>query len=79
MSKIHQGKIGEEKVSKKLEKIKGYHRLMNDVTFINEKSEISHQIDHIFICEHGVFVIETKNYYGEIIASNDGYWIQKYK
>lgn len=75
MSKISRGNLGEKKVAKELEKIKEYHRLFNDVTFINPNSEVTHQMDHIYIHPHGVFVIETKNYYGSIEYNpNNNVW-----
>ena len=37
---------------------------------------MSHQIDHVFINEHGVFVIETKNYFGVIEIENESSWIK---
>ena len=41
---------------------------------------MSHQIDHILIHPHGVFVIETKNYYGEIISdTHDSFWLKVVK
>ena len=60
MSKQSRGDKGESLVRKSLSKIKEYHKVLNDVTFINQKSEMTHQIDHILIHPHGVFVIETK-------------------
>ncbi len=40
----------------------------------------SMQIDHIVINENGIYVIETKNYTGEIYGSDqDLYWTQKTK
>ena len=75
MSTVSRGNKGEEKVISTLKKIKVEHYVFNNVTFISEKSEMTHQIDHILVHPHGVFVIETKNYYGEIIANtNEGYW-----
>ncbi len=80
MSKISRGKKGEDIVKKNLGKIKEYHRVINDITFVNEKSEMTHQIDHILIHPHGVFVIETKNYYGTIISNtHDSFWIKEVK
>ncbi len=67
MSKISRGQKGEELVIQELEKITEYHHLLNNVTFLNKKSEITHQIDHLLIHPNGFFVIETKNYYGEVI------------
>lgn len=66
-TKLSRGQKGEEIVSDVLNSIKEYHHLLNNVTFKNKRSEMTHQIDHILIHPHGIFVIETKNYYGEII------------
>ncbi len=78
MSKISKGKQGEELVVKELNKIKVHHHLLNDVTLINAKSDMTHQIDHILIHPHGVFIIETKNYSGEITIE-DGAWFKTIK
>lgn len=67
MSKISRGQLGEELVVETLKKIKVYHHLLNNITFVNKRSEMTHQIDHILIHPHGVFVIETKNYFGQIV------------
>ena len=78
MSKVSRGEKGEELVISSLNKIKEYHHLLNDVTFVNDKSEMTHQIDHILIHPHGVFVIETKNYYGKItLVPHETYWIKE--
>lgn len=78
MSKISRGDKGEAIVSNILNSVKEYHYLINDITFLNAKSEMSHQIDHILIHPHGVFVIETKNYFGKIISdTKDSYWIKE--
>ena len=77
MSKVSRGDKGEALVSASLENIKEYHYLFNDVTFLNKKSEMTHQIDHILIHPHGVFVIETKNYYGKItLVKGENYWMK---
>ena len=68
MSTVSRGNKGEEKVISTLKKIKVEHYVFNNVSFISEKNEMTHQIDHILVHPHGVFVIETKNYYGEIIS-----------
>ena len=80
MSTISRGNKGEKAVVNVLKKEKLYHRLLNDITFLNEKSEMTHQIDHILIHPHGVFVIETKNYYGEIsTVPGESFWIKNIK
>ena len=76
MSKLSRGEKGELLVKKTLESIKEYHHLFNDVTFVNKNSEMSHQFDHVLVHPHGIFVIETKNYYGEISYEN-GKWLRK--
>ena len=77
MSKKSRGDKGEKKVRDILKKIKEYHKVINDITFVVGKTEMSHQIDHILIHPHGIFVIETKNYYGEIISdTHDSFWIK---
>ena len=80
MSTKSRGQLGEKKVKDLLKKEKEYHKVLNDVTFVVGKSEMSHQIDHIFIHPHGVFVIETKNYFGEIICdTHDSFWLKVVK
>ena len=77
MSKVSRGNKGEEKVISALKKIKEEHYVFNNVSFVNEKSEMTHQIDHILVHPHGVFVIETKNYYGEIISNTgENFWVK---
>ena len=71
MSKASRGEKGEQLVAEELNKIEAYHQVLNDITFLNKKSEMTHQIDHILIHPHGVFVIETKNYFGEIRVDKD--------
>ena len=80
MSKVSRGQKGEEIVANTLNNIKCHHYVLNDVTFINNKSDMSHQIDHILIHPHGVFVIETKNYYGQIsVDPKTNKWIRTIK
>ena len=80
MSKVSRGNKGESLVKKTLKKIKEYHKVLNDFTYVNEKTGVSHQVDHILIHPHGVFVIETKNYYGTIISdTGDVFWMKVVK
>lgn len=65
MSKTSRGESGENQVIRVLNKIKEPHYLLNNITILNKKSDMSHQLNHILIHPHGVFVIETKNYYGK--------------
>ena len=78
MSKRTRGEKGEQLVSSLLETIKEYKYIHNDVTILNKKSEMTHQIDHILIHPHGIFIIETKNYYGKIsVPKDEPFWIKE--
>lgn len=77
MSKKTRGEKGELKVIDVLSKLKIYHKLINNFTYVNPKSHLSHQIDHILIHPYGIFVIETKNYFGKIISDTDDvFWLK---
>lgn len=77
MSKFTRGEKGEEVVSLELSKSKIPHRLINNLMLEDRKGG-THQVDHIFICHKGIFVIETKNYYGEISDNaNDSIWLRR--
>ena len=81
MNKIRAAKKGEEGervVESLLSKDSSFHRLINNLVLLGDNN-ISHQIDHIFIRQNGVFVIETKNYYGEIKGQeDDSFWTRSY-
>lgn len=66
--KLARGKKGESLVSEILSKSKSYHRYVDNF-FLVGPSGMTHQIDHIDIRENGIFIIETKNIYGEINGS----------
>ena len=71
---LKRGEEGEQVIAALLEKDHSFHRLINNLVLLGD-NQISHQIDHIFIKETGIFVIETKNYYGEITGNeDDSYW-----
>ena len=75
MSNKHRGEKGEKKVADVLESISEPHYVLHDVTLRNPASELTHQLDHILIHPHGLFVIETKNYSGTIIMDEiSGTW-----
>lgn len=70
------GEAGENMVIKKLgQTIEGKQYVVNNFLFsVDGKSA---QIDHIFINDNGVFVIETKNYSGRIYGKDSQtYWKQ---
>lgn len=60
----YKGEIGEVSVARKLGQLNEYKKIINNI-YINDQGK-SRQIDHIAITQHGVFVIETKNYAGAI-------------
>ena len=72
--KLKRGEQGEQIVASVLESDKSFHRLINNLVLLGD-NQVSHQIDHILIRSNGIFVIETKNYYGVISGQeNDSYW-----
>ena len=77
-AKAH-GAAGERKVAKKLNPLifgKVEHRQINNLVLVDDNGK-SHQIDHIEIRENGIFCIETKNYIGLILGSeNSEKWTQ---
>ncbi len=71
----HRGKLSEKLVENKLSNLPGEYVMFNNVLF--EGNGKSSQIDHIVVSPYGVFVIETKGYYGWILGSENGeYWTQ---
>ena len=78
MRSVIKGDKGEAKVIKELLKIKDEHYLINNLILLGDNS-VSHQFDHILIRHNGIFVIETKNYYGDIKGTiDDGMWIKTF-
>lgn len=65
------GKAGEFVVAEILgETVAGEQYVINDYLFA-DRSGKSRQIDHIYINRYGIWVIETKNYAGEIYGRED--------
>ena len=72
--KLKRGEQGEKLAASILDADQSFHRLINNLVLLGE-NQVSHQIDHILIRENGIFVIETKNYYGNITGlEEDSYW-----
>ena len=65
------GKIGEARVNKILKRlVKKYGgQIIYDVTIPGENGKTS-QIDHIYVSNYGIYVIETKNYAGRIYGKD---------
>lgn len=69
------GKEGEAHVADLLAQLPSEYHVMNDVVFRTDKGTM--QIDHIVVSKYGVFVIETKNYTGEIYGNDHlSHWTQ---
>ena len=73
-NKHKRGEKGEQIVATLLDSDPSFHRLINNLVLLGDNN-MSHQIDHILIRSNGIFVIETKNYYGYITGKeDDSYW-----
>lgn len=70
------GEIGELAVAKRLKKLpQEQYKVINDLLLQN--NGYSSQIDHVVISPYGIFVIETKNYTGDIYGgANSEMWTQ---
>ena len=76
--KLKRGELGEKIISELLSSDSSYHQLINNLVLLGDNN-ISHQIDHILIRGNGIFVIETKNYYGDITGlEEDSLWKKSY-
>lgn len=61
------GELGEHKINIQLDQLSKECRSLSDLLLNNPKSRTGYaQIDHVVISPYCVFVIETKNYNGEI-------------
>ncbi len=70
------GELGEHKINIQLDQLPKDCRYLSDLMIRNPKSRTGYaQIDHVVLSPYGLFVIETKNYNGEIIGGRkDRYW-----
>lgn len=69
------GTLGERKVANILSMLPSEYKVINDILIKN--GNISAQIDHVVVSPYGVFVIETKNYTGDITGDERAkYWLQ---
>ncbi|WP_431785537.1 nuclease-related domain-containing protein [Paenibacillus lactis] len=66
------GELGEHKINIQLDQLPKGCKYVSDLMVANSKSRTGYsQIDHVVITPHGLFVIETKNYNGEIKGTRD--------
>ena len=74
-AKQAQGRQGEAYLSRQLSSLPKDYILLNDLLLRYDHHTV--QIDHVVISPYGVFVVETKNFRGEIYgSSNDKQWLQ---
>ena len=61
-----QGLLGEQNIAQKLEKLpRGWH-VYNDIDLVGEN------IDHIAVSTRGIYLIEVKNYSGDVLTTPGG-------
>ncbi|MCP3028527.1 nuclease-related domain-containing protein [Halobacillus sp. A5] len=61
------GELGEYKVNIQLDQFPANYKHLSDLMLENKKTRSGYsQIDHVLLTPYGLFVIETKNYAGEI-------------
>ncbi|WP_294065602.1 NERD domain-containing protein [uncultured Fusobacterium sp.] len=71
------GKIGENKIAQILSSLPKEYKVFNDIYLSN--NGMTTQIDHIVISIYGIFVIETKNYKGQIYGNdNSEHWTENF-
>lgn len=66
------GELGEHKINIQLDQLPKGCKYISDLMVANPKSRTGYsQIDHVVITPQGIFIIETKNYNGEIKGTRD--------
>ncbi|NRQ54526.1 nuclease-related domain-containing protein [Brevibacillus sp. HD1.4A] len=73
---IRKGELGEYKVTIQLDQMAKEYRHISDLLLPNPKAKSGYsQIDHILFTPYAIFIIETKNYSGEIKGGReDKHW-----
>jgi len=80
-SSDEKGDEGEDSTTAAIKRLKDLGYPMNGIRFYGDKdNKTTVEIDHIFVCNRGVFVIETKNWNAELSGNTDDIsWIYKNK
>ena len=75
---LRKGELGEYKIDIQLDQLPKSFKYVSDLLLPNPKAHSGYsQIDHVVISPYGLFVIETKNYAGEISGGKkDKVWFQ---
>ncbi|MDG5790135.1 nuclease-related domain-containing protein [Evansella sp. AB-P1] len=69
---LRKGELGEYKIEIQLDQLPKDCRYLSDLLIENPKSKTGYsQVDHVVISPYCIFVIETKNYQGEIKGTKD--------
>lgn len=70
------GELGEYKINIQLDQLPKDNKHLSDIMITNSRSRTGYsQIDHVVVSPNGLFVIETKNYNGEIKGGrSDQHW-----
>ncbi|TGE34258.1 nuclease-related domain-containing protein [Desulfosporosinus sp. Sb-LF] len=78
---LRKGELGEYKIDIQLDQLPKNYKYVSNLLLPNPKAHSGYsQIDHVVISPYGLFVIETKNYSGEISGSKqDKVWFQNGK
>ncbi|MFP3632155.1 nuclease-related domain-containing protein, partial [Burkholderia sp. SIMBA_045] len=64
---LRKGELGEYKVNIQLDQMPKAYKHLTDLLLANPKAKSGYsQIDHVLLTPYAVFIIETKNYSGEI-------------
>ena len=63
------GKVGEAQIHNLLLRLPDEYTIFDDVVYKTQQGTT--QIDHVVVSKYGVFVIETKNYRGEIYGDDN--------
>lgn len=73
---IRKGELGEYKVTIQLDQMPKGYRHLSDLLLPNPKAKSGYsQIDHVLVTPYAIFIIETKNYSGEIRGGReDKHW-----
>lgn len=71
------GEIGENKTAQILSSLSKEYKVFNDIYLFS--NSMTTQIDHIVVSIYGIFVIETKNYKGQIYGNdNSEHWTENF-
>jgi hypothetical protein len=75
---LRKGELGEYKIDIQLDQLPKTFKYISDLMLPNPRSRSGYsQIDHVVIGPSGIFVIETKNYTGDIYGTkNDKMWLR---